>query len=119
MKFLLSDKSLGRCDMLKAVLESNGIECVLKNEFMPFSTSGVAVFGAEPVCPELWVIDDEQHADAMYGDGVQVGAYATFLLASAVDSEDERTRLLGDLQQRWPDAVDHSGRLLATRMAED
>jgi len=65
MKFLLTDKSLGKCDMLQAVLESNGIECVLKNEHIPFSTSGVGVFGVEAVYPELWVIDDEQYDDAM------------------------------------------------------
>lgn len=65
MRRLLSDKSLGKCDMLKAVLESNGIECVLKNEHIPFSTAGVGVFGIEPVYPELWVIDDDQYDDAM------------------------------------------------------
>lgn len=65
MKFLLSDKSLGRCDVLKAILESSGIECVLKNEYMPFSSAGFGVFGLEPVYPELWVVDDEKYDEAM------------------------------------------------------
>lgn len=65
MKFLCSDKSLGRCDMLKALLEANGIECVLKNEYMPFSGSGIGVFSPDPVYPELWVVDDNQYDEAM------------------------------------------------------
>lgn len=59
----------------------------------------------------------EQHADAIYGDGVQVGAYATFQLAELTDSAAERDRLLADLRQRWPDAVDHDGHALAARVA--
>lgn len=65
MRFLVSDRSLGRCDMLKAVLESNGIECVLKNEHMPFSGTGIGVFSPEPVYPELWVINNDEYDDAI------------------------------------------------------
>ncbi|MEI6972123.1 MAG: DUF2007 domain-containing protein [bacterium] len=65
MKFLCADKSLARCDLLKALLESNGIECVIKNEHMPFSGSGVGVFSPEPVFPELWVADEDQYEEAL------------------------------------------------------
>ena len=65
MKFLFADKSLGRCDMLKAVLESNGVPCMIKNEFMPFSTAGIGIFGTEPIYPELWVVDDDQYDEAL------------------------------------------------------
>ena len=58
----------------------------------------------------------EQHADAIYGDGVQVGAYATFQLAELIDSEAERDRLVAVLRQRWPAAVDHDGQALAARV---
>ena len=70
--------------------------------------------GAEREARLTAVIRD--HADAIYGDGVQVGAYATFLLARETKSENERAQLLDQLQRRWPDAIDHSGQPLSSRL---
>jgi hypothetical protein len=53
-----------------------------------------------------------EHGDAIYGDGVQVGAYATYQLAGVVEDDEEREALLAGLRERWPDAVDHRGRRL-------
>lgn len=54
--------------------------------------------------------------DCFYGDGVQVGAYARFLLAYQYkqDGKDEEARALYDeLLTMYPGAIDHSGRLLS------
>jgi len=53
--------------------------------------------------------------DCYYGDGVQVGAYARFLLGSdyrnAGDNE-KAQKLFDEIRQKYPKAVDHSGKLL-------
>ncbi|HEY4309776.1 MAG TPA: hypothetical protein VGN12_10030 [Pirellulales bacterium] len=59
-----------------------------------------------------------RHSDCFYGDGVQVGAYARFLLAKHYLVGDERKRelalpLVEDLKKQYPYAVDHHGHLLA------
>ena len=57
-----------------------------------------------------------KYDDCFYGDGVQVGAYARFLLAQDYQSngETEKARALFDeLKSKYPDAIDHSGKLLA------
>ena len=60
----------------------------------------------------------EDFSDCCYGDGVQVGAYARFVLAKRykADGETEKAnKLLGELKQDYADAIDHRGRsLLAT-----
>jgi hypothetical protein len=53
--------------------------------------------------------------DCFYGDGVQVGAYSRFLLAEDYRRNGEETKaaaLYDELKTKYPDAVDHSGRLL-------
>lgn len=53
--------------------------------------------------------------DCMYGDGVQVGAYARFLLAqdSMAKSDEQRAaQLYRELKLKYPEAVDHRGNLL-------
>ena len=58
----------------------------------------------------------EKYGNCWYGDGVQVGAYARFLLAADYHNkgEEEKTRKLYDeIKVQYPDAVDHSGKLLA------
>ena len=54
--------------------------------------------------------------DCYYGDGVQVGAYARFLLAADYLSKGEKEKaaaLYNQLNTAYPDAVDHNGNLLA------
>lgn len=56
-----------------------------------------------------------QFNDCFYGDGVQVGAYARFLLAHYYSNKGEKDKaaaLYKELRTRFPDAVDHSGNLL-------
>ena len=54
----------------------------------------------------------EDHSDALYGDGVQVGAYARYELAALMRRRGRYSAaasLDADLTKRWPDAVDHAG----------
>jgi hypothetical protein len=58
----------------------------------------------------------ERCNDCFYGDGVQVGAYARFLLAADYKSKREQEKaaaLYIELKTKYSDAVDHNGRLLA------
>ncbi|MCG6156940.1 tetratricopeptide repeat protein [Rubinisphaera margarita] len=58
-------------------------------------------------------IDD--FSDCYYGNGVQVGAYGRFLLAyhlKQAGQDAEAERLLTELEEKYPDAIDHRGRLL-------
>ena len=54
----------------------------------------------------------EEHSDAVYGDGVQVRAYARYELAALMSRRKKHgaaRSLRRDLAAHWPDAVDHSG----------
>ncbi|HEY1496558.1 MAG TPA: tetratricopeptide repeat protein [Candidatus Solibacter sp.] len=53
-----------------------------------------------------------KHSDAMYGDMVQVGAFARFLLATDYLQSGrtaEAAELFAAIRSQYPDAVDHSG----------
>jgi hypothetical protein len=57
----------------------------------------------------------EKFNDCFYGDGVQVGVYARFLLAGDYLSKGEPEKaaaLYGEIKANYPDAVDHRGNLL-------
>ncbi len=57
----------------------------------------------------------EKFNDCFYGDGVQVGAYARFLLAQdyRARGEDQKAQaLFTELKASYPDAIDHGGKLL-------
>jgi len=57
----------------------------------------------------------ERFNDCFYGDGVQVGVYARFLLAQYYTSKgkkDEAAALYTEIKTKYPEAVDHSGNLL-------
>lgn len=57
----------------------------------------------------------DKYNDCFYGDGVQVGVYARFLLAEDCRKSGEMAKaktLLDEIKTRYPDAVDHSGNLL-------
>lgn len=56
-----------------------------------------------------------QYGDCYYGDGVQVGAYATRLLSEYYRSRgetDKSAALIEELATKYPDAIDHNGDLL-------
>ena len=58
----------------------------------------------------------QDHGDCMYGDGVQVGAYARFLLAEyyqQIGKMADALTLLKEIQKNYPSAIDHPGRPLA------
>jgi hypothetical protein len=57
----------------------------------------------------------DKYNDCFYGDGVQVGVYARFLLAQDFQASGEPAKaksLLNEIKSKYPDAVDHSGNLL-------
>ena len=57
----------------------------------------------------------DKYNDCFYGDGVQVGVYARFLLAEDYRSNGERAKmdaLFNEIKSKYPDDVDHSGNLL-------
>jgi len=63
----------------------------------------------------------EKYNDSFYGDGVQVGAYAKFLLAKLLMSEnqkDEAANLFEDLRTNYKDAIDHKGNLLLDQFSK-
>jgi TolA-binding protein len=73
--------------------------------------------------------DDEQiaylkqviadHGDCFYGDGVQVGAYARFVLAQVYlkGAKPEKAKsLLDEIRSNYADAIDHEGHSLPTQL---
>ena len=57
----------------------------------------------------------DKYNDCFYGDGVQVGVYARFLMAQDYRGNGEREKaddLFNEIKSKYPDAVDHSGNLL-------
>lgn len=64
----------------------------------------------------------DHYDDSFYGDGVQVGAYARFLLAEDFkkQGDDQKAQALFDeLKARYPEAIDHSGKRLRESTAEE
>ena len=58
-------------------------------------------------------IDD--YNDCFYGDGAQVGPYARFMLAQDLKQSGEAAKakaLFNEIKAKYPDAIDHSGKLL-------
>ena len=61
-----------------------------------------------------------KYNDCFYGDGVQVGAYARFLLAQDYKGKGEDTTALYDeIRAKYPEAVDHRGNLLVDSINTD
>lgn len=57
----------------------------------------------------------DKYNDCFYGDGVQVGAYARFLLAQDYKNSgdtDKAAALSREIKANYPDAIDHRGNLL-------
>ena len=63
---------------------------------------------------------DEYH-DCFYGDGVQVGVYARFLLAEDYKSQGEPEKakaLFDEIKSKYADAIDHGGNLLVKNIEQ-
>jgi len=61
-----------------------------------------------------------EHNDCWYGDGVQVGAYARFYLACDClqnGNTEEAEKLIRQLKQGFPEAIDHKGCLLTEKIS--
>ena len=57
----------------------------------------------------------EEYNDCFYGDGVQVGVYARYLLAEDLRHSGESAKadaLFGEIKSKYPGAIDHGGNLL-------
>ena len=64
----------------------------------------------------------EKYNDCFYGDGVQVGAYARFLLAQDYRSKGEEKKaeaLSTEIKTKYADAIDHGGKLLVDSIKAD
>ena len=64
----------------------------------------------------------EKFNDCFYGNGVQVGAYARFLLAGDYLRQGQQAKagaLYSEIKARYPDAVDHGGHLLVDSIKVD
>lgn len=64
----------------------------------------------------------EKYNDCFYGDGVQVGAYARFLLAQDYRSKGEQKKaeaLSDEIKTNYADAIDHGGNLLVDSLKAD
>ena len=98
---------------------TNSFEALLK-KYPEYNRTGCAVLylaqrcqGEERIKYLQQCID--KYADSMYGDGVQVGAFARYLLAKeyALTGDDKKAAVLaGEIKAKYPDAVYHGGSLL-------
>ena len=64
----------------------------------------------------------QKYNDCYYGDGVQVGAFARFLLAQDYRSKGDQSsaaRLSDEIRTRYAEAIDHSGNLLVDGLKTD
>jgi serine/threonine protein kinase len=64
----------------------------------------------------------EKYNDCFYGDGVQVGAYARFLLAEDYKSQGETDKakaLFSEIKVKYAGAIDHRGNLLVDSLKAD
>jgi hypothetical protein len=61
----------------------------------------------------------DKYNDCMYGDGVQVGIYARYIMmldAGEKGDTKKADELANELKRKFPEAVDHSGNLLAENL---
>jgi TolA-binding protein len=61
----------------------------------------------------------QKHDDCFYGNGVQVGAYARFLLAHYYQEEGntkEAKKLRDEIRAKYPNAISHGGTLLVDNL---
>jgi TolA-binding protein len=63
----------------------------------------------------------DSHGDCFYGDGVQVGPFARFLLAEYYREKKEPAKakaLFDEVRRDFPEAIDHKGKRLVEQMPE-
>lgn len=61
-------------------------------------------------------------SNCFYGNGVQVGAYARFILAGAyyrAGQKEKAIELLKEIKTQYPNAIDHRGRTLVAQIDEN
>jgi hypothetical protein len=59
------------------------------------------------------------HSDCFYGDGVQVGAFARFLLGKTYQAKgkaEKAAMLFAEIRKDYPDSIDHGGRSLIAQL---
>lgn len=64
----------------------------------------------------------EKHDNCFYGDGVQVGPYARLMLAEDYQAKGDTKKaaeLYREIQTKYPEAVDHNGKLLVDVIAAE
>ena len=63
----------------------------------------------------------DEYNDCFYGDGVQVGVYARFLLAQDYKSQGDMEKakaLFDEIKSKYADAIDHGGNLLVKNIEQ-
>ncbi len=98
----------------------------LVNEYPDLNRTGCAILylgqmsqGPEKVDYLTQAMND--FPDCYYGDGVNVGAYATYYLAIHHWTEgnyDDAKKLIDKINSEHPDAIDHRGRALTEQLIE-
>ena len=63
-----------------------------------------------------------QYSDCWYGDGVNVGGYATYLLADyyhGLANKEAAKQYFSQLKTKYPDAIGHAGQMLADKIPSE
>lgn len=64
----------------------------------------------------------KEYSDCCYGDGVQVGAFARFMLAAEYLNSGRKAQaqpLLDELKAQYPDAINHKGEALQSLVSKE
>lgn len=69
MRKVFSDPSLGRCDLVRSVLEARGIECTIRNDLSSLTTGHGYPVPSGPslpfATPQVWILDDRRYDQAL------------------------------------------------------
>ncbi len=63
-----------------------------------------------------------EYSDCWYGDGVNIGGYATYLLADYyhdLDNKEAAKKYFSQLKTKYPDAIGHAGQMLADKIPSE
>lgn len=64
----------------------------------------------------------DEYSDCWYGDGVNVGAYATYLLGDyyhGLANKERAKQYFSQLKTKFPDAIGHAGQILADKIPSE
>ena len=64
----------------------------------------------------------EEYSDCWYGDGVNVGAYATYLLGGyyhGLANKEAAKQCFSQLKTKYPDAIGHAGQILVDKIPSE